>query len=288
MPRQRGLPSTARMRHDQHFVEQLAVRQSEGIGQNIAVDALIPNPQQPRQAFDAIDELAASIMEVGILEPLLVRHDPQGFQIISGERRYRAGVKAGLEELPCIVLDVDEAEVLSIALIENLQRQDLSPFEEAEGLRALVDRFDYTHEDVAKKIGKSRTSVTESLSIGDIPAELRSRLDEAGVTTKSILLEVARTEDGDRQAALVERIVEEGLTRDQLRALRRATEDEDKTDEKAAGETRPAPEQGRRITYRSGTGITLTLYLKRAEITVSEIQQTLREAIKELDTPPSA
>ena len=290
MPKQRGLPSTARMRHDQHFVEQLAVRHSEGIGQMIAVDTLIPNPHQPRQAFDAIDELVASIREVGILEPLLVRHDPQGFQIISGERRYRAGVKAGLEELPCIVLDVDEAQVLSIALIENLQRQDLSAFEEAEGLRALVDRFDYTHEEVAKKIGRSRTSVTESLSIGDIPAALRARLDQAGVTTKSILLEVARTEDSDRQAALVDRIVEEGLTRDQLRALRRAAEDEaeDETSDKAAGEAGPAPTQGRRITYRSGTGITLTLYLNRAEITVPEIQQTLREAIEELDTPPSA
>lgn len=286
MPEQRGLPSTARMRHDQHFVDQLAVRHSDGIGQNIAIDALIPNPHQPRQAFDAIDELVASIKEVGVLEPLLVRHDPQGFQIISGERRYRAGVKAALEELPCIVLDVDEAQALSIALVENLQRQDLSAFEEAEGLRALVDRFDYTHEEVAKKIGKSRTSITETLSIGDIPTDLRTRLDEAGVTTKSILLEVARTQDADAQAALVQRIVEEGLTRDQLRALRRGADDE--VNEKAAAETGPATDQGRRITYRSGTGITLTLYLKSAEITVSEIQQTLREAIEELDAPPMA
>lgn len=286
MPEQRGLPSTARMRHDQHFVDQLAVRHSDGIGQNIAIDALIPNPHQPRQAFDAIDELVASIKEVGVLEPLLVRHDPQGFQIISGERRYRAGVKAALEELPCIVLDVDEAQALSIALVENLQRQDLSAFEEAEGLRALVDRFDYTHEEVAKKIGKSRTSITETLSIGDIPTDLRTRLDEAGVTTKSILLEVARTQNADAQAALVQRIVEEGLTRDQLRALRRGADGE--VNEKAAAETGPATDQGRRITYRSGTGITLTLYLKSAEITVSEIQQTLREAIEELDAPPMA
>ena len=139
MPKQRGLPSNSQMRHDLHFVEQLAVRHSEAIGQIVAIDTLVPNPHQPRQAFDAIDELVASIKEVGILEPLLVRRDPQGFQIISGERRYRAGVRAGLEELPCIVLDVDEAQVLSIALIENLQRQDLSAFEEAEGLRVWKD-----------------------------------------------------------------------------------------------------------------------------------------------------
>jgi ParB family chromosome partitioning protein len=269
------------MRHDHHFVEQLAVRHAEGIGQNIPIESLIPNPQQPRQAFDAIEELVASIREVGVLEPLLVRREPRGFQIISGERRFRAAGEAGLDQVPCIVLDVDDAQVLTIALIENLQRQDLSPFEEAEGLRALVNRFDYTHEEVAKKIGKARTSITETLSLADIPAPLRERLEVAGVTTKSILLEVARTEDPEWQEELVRRIIEEGLTRDDLRALRRGD-----TEEPEASAPSPPPEQGRRITYRSGTGITLTLYLNRTEITVPEIQQTLREAIEELDQPP--
>ncbi|MGD8329680.1 MAG: ParB/RepB/Spo0J family partition protein, partial [Acidobacteriota bacterium] len=265
------------------FVEQLAVRHTDGIGENIPIDSLIPNPHQPRRLFDAIDELVASIKEVGVLEPLLVRRTPQGHEIVSGERRYRAAVDAGLEHVPCIVLDVDEAQVLTIALIENLQRQDLSPFEEAEGLKALVERFNLTHEEVARKIGKSRTSVTEVLSLSDIPEMLRERLHEAGVSTKSILLEVARTEDPEEQAALVDRIVEEGLTRDQLRAMRRG---------ETAEEGAPQPEepparepQGRRITYRSGTGITLTLYLNRPEITVPDIQQTLREAIAELDDP---
>jgi ParB family chromosome partitioning protein len=280
------------MRHDHHFVEQLAVRHVDGIGERIPVESLLPNPQQPRRAFQAIDELVASIKEVGILEPLLVRRGPEGYQIISGERRYRAAVDAGLPEVPCIVLDVDEAQVLAIALIENLQRQDLSPFEEAEGLRALVDRFSYTHEEVARKIGKSRSSVTETLALGDIPAPLRDRLDEAGVTTKSILLEVARTEHPAEQAALVDRIVQEGLTRDQLRALRRGGEDDaadDAGEPEAVADETPAESrepQGRRITYRSGTGITLTLYLNRSEITVADIQQTLREAIEELDSPP--
>lgn len=285
MPKQRGLPSTARMRHDHHFVEQLAARHTQGIGQKIPIDSLIPNPHQPRQLFEAIDELVASIQEVGVLEPLLVRQSGAGFQIISGERRYRAAVEAALDEIPCIVLDVDDAQALTIALIENLQRQDLSPFEEADGLRALIDRFDYTHEEVARKIGKARTSVTEALSIAEIPEDLKIKLGDAGVRTKSILLEVARTEDADDQVALVDRIVEEGLTRDQLRALRRG-DDAEATETKAKGVSKPAA-SGRRITYRSGTGITLTLYLTRDEITVSEIQQTLREAIAELDNPPS-
>lgn len=285
MPKQRGLPSDARMRHDEHFVEQLAARHTGAIGEHLPTESLVPNPQQPRQRVGALDELAASIREVGVLEPLLVRRTAQGYQIVSGERRYRAALEAGLMELPCIVLDVDEAEVLTIALIENLQRQDLSPFEEAEGLRALVDRFDYTHEDVARKLGKSRTSVTEALSLGDIPAELRAKLEDAGVMTKSILLEVARIENPDEQAGLVDLIVEKGLTRDQIRALRRGDSGETEEEKDVAPPTEPA---GRRITYRSGTGITLTLYLNRDEITVPEIQQTLREAIEELDHPPTS
>ena len=280
MPKQRGLPTTARMRHDHHFVEQLLSRDTEAIGENIAISALIPNPHQPRRTFDAIDELVASIHEVGVLEPLLVREGSDGFQIISGERRYRAAVEAGLDKLPCVVLDVDDSQVLAIALIENLQRQDLSPFEEAEGLQALVEGFDYTHEQVAQKIGKARTSVTETLSLRDIPATLRDRLEAAAVRTKSILLEVARIADADEQSALVERIVNEGMTRDQLRAVRRGEDDTPATPEDAGD---GGSQGGRRITYRSGTGITVTLYLSRPEVTVSEIQQTLREAIEELE-----
>ncbi|HJO29160.1 MAG TPA: ParB/RepB/Spo0J family partition protein [Acidobacteriota bacterium] len=283
MPKQRGLPENFKMRHDHHFVDELAVREAEGIGQLIAVDSLVPNPEQPRQSFERIDELVASIGEVGVLEPLLVRQGPQGFQIISGERRYRAAVEAGLDQVPCMILDVDDAQVLAIALIENLQRQDLSPFEEAEALRALVSRFDYTHEEVARKIGKARTSVTEALSIADLPKEIKARLEGAGVNTKSILLEVARREDPAEQSALVDRIVKEGLTRDQLRALRHAPGAG--PTEKAPGESTP---KRRRLTYHSGTGITVTLHLSGDQITVPDIQGALREAIHELDEPPSS
>ena len=286
MPKQLGLPENTKMRHDHHFVEQLAVREAEGIGQKISIDSLLPNPQQPRQNFKRIDELVASIGEVGVLEPLLVRQGPQGFQIISGERRYRAAIEAGLDELPCMVLDADDAQVLAIALIENLQRQDLSPFEEAAALLALVSRFDYTHEEVAQKIGKARTSVTEALSIADLPEDFKAKLEGAGVYSKSILLEVARREDRAEQAALVDRIVEEGLTRDQLRTLRHEAEALPiKPTKKRPGGS--SAEQ-RRLTYHSGTGITVTLHLNGDQITVPEIQSALREAIEELDNPPSS
>jgi ParB family chromosome partitioning protein len=277
------------MRHDHHFVEQLASRHIETIGQKIAMDELIPNPAQPRQSFGDLDEMVASIHNVGVLEPLLVRQSKEGFEIISGERRYRAARAAGLEEVPCIVLDVDDAEVLEIALIENLQRQDLSPFEESQGLHALVERFGHTHEDIARRIGKSRTSVTETISISTIPGVLRKRLEEASILAKSILLEVARRETEEEQRKLVDLIIAEGLTRDDLRDLRRSeTADEsDPTDKTAAPPERQAPTPPRRLTYRSGQGITVTLYLSRQDIGIPEIQQTLREAIEELERPGS-
>ena len=122
MPKQRGLPSTTRMRHDHHFVEQLAVRHTQGIGQKIPIDSLIPNPHQPRQLFEAIDELVASIQEVGVLEPLLVRQSAAGFQIISGERRYRAAVEAAdLVLIPCRPSAFDLAAIKTTASLVKMR-----------------------------------------------------------------------------------------------------------------------------------------------------------------------
>ncbi len=289
MSKQRGLPAARRMRHDHHFVEQLASRQVETIGRQVGIDELVPNPSQPRRAMGDLEELVASVRNVGVLEPLLVRQTEEGFQIISGERRYRAAKVAGLEQVPCIIMDVDDVEVLEIALIENLQRQDLSPFEESDGLHALVERFGHTHEEVARRIGRSRSSITEILSLSSISPAVRERLDEAGVSTKSILLEIARKDSEMEQKALADLVIREGLTRDDLRAMRQSeSEDAPVTDSPSAADSprqRPAPP--RRLTYRSGHGITVTLYLSRQDIGIPEIQQTLREAISELDGPTS-
>src|ERR671922_2527951 len=140
------------MRHDHHYVEELASRSGAPIGRLISIERLEPNPQQPRIEIGDLSELVASIREKGVLEPLLVRPSDVGgrFMIISGERRYRASLEVGLAELPCIEMDVDDRAVAEISLIENLQRKDLTPWEEADGLAALCERFGYTHEDVAK------------------------------------------------------------------------------------------------------------------------------------------
>jgi ParB family transcriptional regulator, chromosome partitioning protein len=134
----RGLPETVRMRHDEHYVEALAASASSPIGRLLPIDQIDPNPHQPRQVMGDLSELMASIAEKGIIEPIIVRRRMHRYQIIAGERRYQAAVQLGLTEVPAVIRDVDDSEVIEIALVENLQRKDLTPFEEAEALHHLT------------------------------------------------------------------------------------------------------------------------------------------------------
>jgi ParB family chromosome partitioning protein len=162
------------MRHDAHYVEELAQHRPTPVGRMIALDKLDPNPDQPRVEIGDLTELTASIKEKGVLEPLLVKPSRLSgrWMIIAGERRWRAAREAGIREVPCIEMDVDDRAVAEIALIENMQRKDLTPWEEADGLRALCERFGYTHEEVARKVGKSRSTVTEALRDVGAPTSL--------------------------------------------------------------------------------------------------------------------
>jgi ParB family chromosome partitioning protein len=206
------------MRHDEHYVEALAASAGTPIGRLIPIDLIDPNPDQPRQVMGDLSELMASIAEKGILEPLLVRQRGERFQIIAGERRYQAAAQVGLQELPVIIRDVGEAETLELALIENLQRKDLTPFEEAEALQGLADRCAYTHEDLARKLGKSRTSITESLALAAMPEDVRHLCRLADISSKSVLLQVVRQETPEKMTALLEKIASQGgTTRQQLR-----------------------------------------------------------------------
>ena len=217
MPK-RGLPQTVRMRHDAHYVDALAASSGSPVGRMVPIEQLDPNPDQPRQRMGDLSELMASIAEKGIIEPLIVRQRADRFQIIAGERRYQAAAQVGLYEVPVIIRDVDDGEVVEIALIENIQRKDLTPFEEAEAVQALGESFDYTHEELARRLGKSRTSITESLSLNAMPAEVRSLCKLAEITSKSLVLQVARQPDRKSMIALVERITRDGgLTRAEVR-----------------------------------------------------------------------
>ena len=126
MPK-RGLPTTMRMRHDEHYVEALTSSAGSPIGRIVQIDQLDANPNQPRQVMGDLSELMASIAEKGIIEPIIVRQRGQRFQIVAGERRYQAAVQVGLREIPVVIRDVDDDEIIEIALIENIQRKDLTP-----------------------------------------------------------------------------------------------------------------------------------------------------------------
>ncbi len=199
-PRRLGLPETIRMRHDTHFVDQLARPGGEAIGRLIPIEDIEPNPDQPRQALGDLAELTASVREKGILEPLLVRKVGGRFEIIAGERRYRAAIEAGLSELPCVIRETSDAEMMELALVENLQRKDLTAFEEADGLKVLAEKYGYTHEAMAEKLGKSRSSITETLSLGAMPEDVRQMCRLADIQSKSVLLQIVRQGDREKMA----------------------------------------------------------------------------------------
>src|SRR5262245_60089960 len=206
------------MRHDEHYVEVLAASAGMPVGRVVPIDQIDPNPNQPRQVMGDLSELIASIAEKGIIEPLIVRQRGERFQIIAGERRYQASVQAGLRELPVVVREVDDSEVVELALIENLQRKDLTAFEEAEALRGLAERCGYTHEDLARRLGKSRTSITESLTLAGMPEEVRTLCRLADISSKSLLLQVVRQDTPQKMTALIEKIASQGgATRQQVR-----------------------------------------------------------------------
>jgi ParB family chromosome partitioning protein len=212
------------MRHDAHYVEELSQHRPTPVGRMIALDKLDPNPEQPRVEIGDLAELTASIKEKGVLEPLLVRPSRLSgrWMIIAGERRWRAATAAGLREVPCIEMEVDDRAVAEIALIENMQRKDLTAWEEADGLLALSERFGYTHEEIARKVGKSRSTITESLSIAAIPEEIRGRCRRADISSKSLLLQIVRQPDEESMQRMADEIALRGLTRDDARLERRA------------------------------------------------------------------
>ena len=144
------------------------------------------------------------------------------FTVISGERRLRASLEAGLSEIPCIEMDVEDNELLEIALVENLQRKDLSPFEEADGYKALQERHGYTHEQIADAVGKSRVTITEALSIAKLPERVQAECRRADIGSRSFLLELGRLKDEDLMlAAIVAMASGETFSRDVLREVKK-------------------------------------------------------------------
>lgn len=264
---------TLKMRHDEHYVDALANSAGSPIGRLVPIDRIDPNPDQPRQVMGDLSELMSSIAEKGIIEPLVVRQRGQRYQIVAGERRYQASVRVGLRELPVVIRDVDDTEIIEVALVENIQRKDLGAFEEAEAMHSLAERSGYTHEDLAKRLGKSRTTITESLAIAQMPDEVRNLCRLADISSKSLLLQVVRQQTPQKMIAFIEQLTRDGagapVTREQAR--------------KVAAKPKPGRPKAYVFAYKPvAKTFDLKLKFKKSDVGKAEVIRTLEGIIEEL------
>lgn len=190
----------------------------------IKLNDIKPNENQPRKQFneEKISELADSILEHGIIQPLVVRKNKHGYEIVAGERRWRAARKAGLKDVPCIIREFTDEENMLVAIIENMQREDLNPIEEAEGLNQMIKTYGMTQDEVSKSVSKSRPYITNSLRLLKLPEEIRTLVSEGKITAghgRAII----NISDKKKQHEICKRIIEEGMS---VRAVEKLVSEE--------------------------------------------------------------
>ena len=184
------------------------------------IEEIVPNRSQPRKHFDEsrLQELSESIKEKGILEPLIVRRIEQGYELIVGERRWRAAQRAGLKEVPVLVKEAEGREALELSLIENLQRENLNPIEEAEAFKRLTEEFNVSQGDLATRLGKDRTTITNTLRLLKLPLEVRNQLLQNRITSGHARA-ILSLETKEKQKELCSRIIQKGLSVREAEAL---------------------------------------------------------------------
>ncbi|PKU21779.1 ParB/RepB/Spo0J family partition protein [Telmatospirillum siberiense] len=239
---------------------------------NLPIEKLQPGRYQPRRVFDqsAIDDLVESVKEKGILQPLLVRpcpDEPEMFEIIAGERRWRAAQAAHLHDVPAIVRNLSDREALEVALIENLQRQDLSPLEEAEGYRRLMDDFSHTQEELAKTVGKSRSHVANTMRLLALPDPVKHMLDDGSLTAGHARALLTSSDP----VALAEQVIGKGLNVRQTEKL--AQQGPEKAKSRKDGASAPVKDADllaleRDLTNILGLKVSIVLQGKGGEISV--------------------
>ena len=192
----------------------------------VDVNELRPNPYQPRRVFDdeALNDLTASIREHGIFQPIIVKRSIKGYEIIAGERRVRAAKKAGLDKVPAIIRDLDDGQMMEIALLENLQRENLNAIEEALAYKAMLDKFAITQDELSSKVGKSRSHVTNILGLLRLPAEVQEMVANNTISMGHARV-LSKLEDNDKIIALAHEIVNNKLP---VRDIERKTTEEEK------------------------------------------------------------
>lgn len=232
-------------------------------GKRLPLDFIVPNRANPRRTFDPdqLEELTNSIREKGVMSPLLVRptDDPNIFEIIAGERRWRASQKAGLHDVPVIVREVNDKEALELAIIENVQRADLNPLEEAMGYGQLIEQFEYTQQDLAQVIGKSRSHVANTLRLLRLPEDVRGMV-ASGTLTAGHARTLITAED---PAALARQIVDRGLSVREAEAMSQQRE----MPVKRKGDSAPTPRDADTLALerRLADALGLTVALAHSE-----------------------
>lgn len=194
--------------------------QNEGQVEKIPLQKLVANPFQPRKLFDeeTIEELAQSIREHGIIQPIVVRKKGKKYEIVVGERRFRAAKMANLEEIPAIVKEMSEEQMMEIAILENLQREDLTPIEEAEAYQSLIEKLNFTQEDLANRLGKSRPHITNTIRLLQLPEEVRTMVNE-GILSMGHGRALLGLKNKKRIPELAKKVVKNSLNVRQLEGL---------------------------------------------------------------------
>lgn len=248
----------------------------------IDINEIKPNASQPRKTFneEKLQELADSIEKHGLIQPVVLRKSGRGYEIVAGERRYRAARLIGLRELPCIVKTLSDEENMLLAIIENMQREDLNPIEEAEGLRQMIDKYGLTQEQVSSSVGKSRPYIANSLRLLRLPEYVRSLTAEGKITTGHARALVA-VKDKNKQIALADRVAEEGLSVRQIEKLA-ASEDKTKTAAKKAAKSPDEKRVEEDLKKALGTKVNLSSKGKKGKIEIEFYSSEERDRLIEL------
>jgi len=269
-----GLPDFVKSKFDNHFVDELSARTRTPVIRNISIDKLIANVHQPRKDFGDLAELADSIKEKGILEPVLIRPKNGKFEIVAGERRFRAAQIAGLTEIPCIEHDIADNEALEISIIENIQRKNLNVYEQAFSIKSFADIYGYTHQEIAQKIGKSRVTVTELLRITDLPEEILERCMELKINSKTFLQELVKLESIEQMKEMLDHYSEEPFSRDKIKQKR-----------KAQKENKPADKSGKTFRFNltsEDKSVKIKFDIKSQEADKNKIIDILEKLVSDL------
>ncbi|MGI6732245.1 MAG: ParB/RepB/Spo0J family partition protein [Anaerovoracaceae bacterium] len=248
----------------------------------LSINEIKPNSNQPRKIFDEdkIQELSDSIIEHGIIQPIIVRKAEVGYEIIAGERRWRAARKASLKKVPCIVRELDDEQNMLLSIIENMQREDLNPMEEAEALNQMIDQFGLTQEEVSKSVGKSRPYISNALRLLKLPDEVK-RMVREGQLSSGHARAIAGIKDTEKQISIAHLIIKNGLSVREVEALARKEEavSEKKTRAKARAKSRELLVLEENLKNVFGTKVEINHGPKRGKI---EIEYYSRDELERL------